>query len=229
MGRRLSGRQLLVGALALVYALCYSTIKAGLAFAPPLRYADGYGAGCRILQFFHVVEELQGMILRSAQSYVRSALERFPVVGLLGPRQVGTTTLAFAVAEALGPGATTYLDLESAVDRAKLADPEAYLGRQRGRTTILDEIHRTPDLFSTLRVLVDRRRREGEGAGHFLIIGSASPNLLRQSSESLAGRVAYLELTPVRIDELTGGGAAPPRPLAARRLSRQPARARRRR
>jgi predicted AAA+ superfamily ATPase len=135
---------------------------------------------------------------------VQEALERFPVVGLLGPRQVGKTTLALRVADVLGPERSLYLDLESAVDLAKLSDPEAYLERQRGRTTILDEIHRTPDLFRTLRVLVDRRRREGRNAGHFLVLGSASPELLRQSSESLAGRIAYIELTPVRIDEIAG-------------------------
>jgi hypothetical protein len=133
---------------------------------------------------------------------VRHALQRFPVVGLLGPRQVGKTTLALALAEELGEARVGYLDLESPEDRAKLADPLAYLGRQAGRTTILDEVHRTPEIFEVLRVLVDRRRRAGERAGHFLVLGSASPDLLRQSSESLAGRIAYVELTPVRMDEL---------------------------
>ena len=142
------------------------------------------------------------MIPRNAMDEVRTVLARFPAVALLGPRQVGKTTLALALADELGPGGTRYLDLESPADRARLADAEAYLGAQSDRLAILDEIHRAPNLFEVLRVLVDRRRRGGDRTGHFLILGSASPDLLRQSSESLAGRIAFVELTPVRVDEL---------------------------
>ena len=148
------------------------------------------------------------MIPRTAMEEVRSSLTRFPAVGLLGPRQVGKTTLALALAEELGPGKTHYLDLESPADQAKLSDAEAYLSAYGDRLTILDEIHRAPELFNVLRVLVDHRRRDGNRTGHFLILGSASPDLLRQSSESLAGRIAFVELTPVRVDELEPDGAS---------------------
>ncbi len=144
------------------------------------------------------------MIPRAALETVRSALTRFPVVALLGPRQVGKTTLALELARSGGAGVATYLDLESPRDLARLSDPEAYLDAQQGRLVILDEIHRTPRLFETLRGIVDRRRRDGNRAGHFLVLGSASLDLLRQSSESLAGRIQFVELTPVRLDELPG-------------------------
>jgi len=142
------------------------------------------------------------MIPRSALGTVRSALTRFPVVALLGPRQVGKTTLALELARSIGEVPATYLDLESPRDLARLSDPEAYLDAQRGRLVILDEIHRTPRLFEILRGLVDRRRQEGDRTGHFLVLGSASLDLLRQSSESLAGRIQFVELTPIRFDEL---------------------------
>ena len=146
------------------------------------------------------------MIPRIAMEEVRSSLRRFPAVALLGPRQVGKTTLALVLAEELGAEKTRYLDLESPADRAKLTDAEAYLAAQGDRLTILDEIHRAPDLFDILRVLVDRRRRGGDRTGHFLILGSASPDLLRQSSESLAGRIDFVELSPVCVDELGQSG-----------------------
>ncbi len=136
---------------------------------------------------------------------MRVALGRSPVVGLLGPRQVGKTTLARRLSEA-SRDEVTYLDLESPADLAKLSDPLDYLGRQSGKLTVLDEIHRAPDIFQVLRVLVDDRRRSGEGAGHFLVLGSASPTLLRQSSESLAGRIELVELAPIGLDELPLGG-----------------------
>lgn len=98
--------------------------------------------------------------------------------------------------------AALYLDLERPSDRAKLADPELFLAKQTRRLTILDEVQRVPELFAVLRSLVDERIRAGERAGHFLVLGSASPDLLRQSSESLAGRIAYLELTPFTLDEV---------------------------
>lgn len=142
------------------------------------------------------------IIDRKALHELRSALDSFPVVALLGPRQVGKTTLALTHARDLGQEATRYLDLESIADRARLADPEAYLEAQLGRLVILDEIHRAPELFAVLRGTVDRRRRAGLRSGQFLVLGSASLELLRQSSESLAGRIAFVELTPIRVDEL---------------------------
>ena len=142
------------------------------------------------------------MIARLALTEVHAALDAFPVVALLGPRQVGKTTLAHAVAGSLGKDRVRHLDLESPADLARLTDPEAYLEAQRGRLVILDGIHRAPELFAVLRGLVDRRRRSGMRTGQFLVLGSASLELLHQSSESLAGRIAFVELTPLRIDEL---------------------------
>ena len=133
----------------------------------------------------------------------------FPAVALLGPRQVGKTTLARAFAET---GETSegrpikkglYLDLESPVDREKLVDAPGYLVTKRDHLVVLDEIHRAPHLFQTLRGIIDERIRSGEPAGQFLLLGSASMDLLRQSGgESLAGRIAYLELGPLDIREL---------------------------
>lgn len=120
---------------------------------------------------------------------------------MLGPRQVGKTTLARAVADEL-TRASLYLDLERPSDRTKLTDPELLLGKQRGKLTILDEVQRVPELFPVLRRLIDERVRAREKHGHFLVLGSASPDLLHQASESLAGRIAYLELTPFTLDEV---------------------------
>lgn len=142
------------------------------------------------------------MIPRQSLDELRSALASFPVVALLGPRQVGKTTLALTLRQTLHDGSPLYLDLESPADRARLSDPEAYLEAQQGRLVILDEIHRVPELFAVLRGIVDRRRRAGLRTGQFLVLGSASLELLRQSSESLAGRISFVELTPIRVDEL---------------------------
>src|SRR5262249_29646450 len=135
------------------------------------------------------------------EATVAAHLRTWPVVAILGPRQVGKTTLAHMVADDLAK-ASAYLDLEQPGDRARLADPELFLGRQAGKLTILDEVQRLPELFPALRGLVDQRLRAGERAGHFLVLGSASRDLLRQSSESLAGRIAYLELCPFALAEL---------------------------
>ena len=142
------------------------------------------------------------MIPRLALHDVRSALDTFPVVALLGPRQVKKTTLAHTVAEALRKDRVRYVELESPTDRARLTDAHAYFEAQRGRLVILDEIHRTPELFALLRGVVDRRRRSGLRTGQFLVIGSASLDLLRQSSVSLAGRIGFVELTPIGIEEI---------------------------
>ena len=133
------------------------------------------------------------MIKRRLQARLRYLLGEFPAVVLLGPRQVGKTTLAFQVAEELD---SVYLDLETPSQLAKLADPELYLADHQARLVILDEIHRVPGLFGSLRGSIDRGRREGRRSGRFLLLGSASMDLLRQSGESLAGRIAYLELNP---------------------------------
>lgn len=139
------------------------------------------------------------MIRRRLESILRASLRRFPVVGLVGARQVGKTTLARAVARRFG--AAVYLDLERPSDAARLADPELYLEAREKRLVVIDEIQRNPALFPVLRSLVDARRRNGR----FLILGSASPDLSRQASESLAGRVLYHELAPFALDEIGGG------------------------
>jgi predicted AAA+ superfamily ATPase len=141
------------------------------------------------------------MIPRHLAPHLSKALASTPCVALLGPRQVGKTTLALDLVEGADKP-TTYLDLERDSDRRKLADAELYLAGQQGRLTILDEIQRVPELFPLLRSLIDERIRAGEKVGQFLILGSASPDLLRQSSESLAGRIAYLELKPFALPEL---------------------------
>jgi len=120
-------------------------------------------------------------------------------VALFGPRQAGKTTLALTLANQLG---SLYLDLESEGDRAKLAEPGIYLADHLGKLVILDEIHRAPGLFPVLRGLIDRARREGADHGLYLLLGSASLDLLKQSGETLAGRVSYLELGPFDVLEI---------------------------
>ena len=122
-------------------------------------------------------------------------------MALLGPRQVGKTTLALEIADAED---ALYLDLESPTDRARLTDPELYLAEYEDRLVIFDEVHRLPGLFQSLRGLIDRGRRRGKRARRFLLLGSASMDLLRQSGETLAGRIAYLDLGP--FDALEVGG-----------------------
>lgn len=136
-------------------------------------------------------------VSRRLQAEVERALTRFPVVALLGPRQVGKTTLAADVAERSKLDVLR-LDLELPSHVARLADPELYLGRYSGALVVLDEIQRVPELFPVLRALVDADRRPGR----FLLLGSASPDLLRQSAETLAGRIRYLELAPFTLDEV---------------------------
>jgi hypothetical protein len=117
------------------------------------------------------------------QPHVSRLLEQFPAI--LGPRQVGKTTLATALAEVPGEQAL-YLDLELPSGRAKMTEPELYLTQHENRLVILDEIHRLPGIFKTLRSLIDQRRRKSKPARHFLLLGSASMDLLQQSTESLA-------------------------------------------
>lgn len=130
---------------------------------------------------------------------IQDALAKYPVVALLGPRQCGKSTLAKKILSGLGRSA--YLDLERPSDRAKLQDAEAYFETNRSVLICLDEVQRAPDIFPVLRAMVDDKRRPGQ----FLVLGSASRDLLRQSSESLAGRIAYLELTPFLAMEAPSG------------------------
>jgi uncharacterized protein len=140
------------------------------------------------------------MLNRSKTDEIVRKLEQFPAVAILGCRQVGKTTLALQISKKYKKEAV-YLDLERTRDRAQLDEPDLFLEKQEGKLLILDEIHLVPELFAELRGAIDRRRRKGEKSGHFLILGSASPELLRQSSESLAGRIAYVELDPLNVME----------------------------
>jgi predicted AAA+ superfamily ATPase len=139
------------------------------------------------------------MIERRVASEVTALLDQTPAVALLGPRQAGKTTLALAIAERRP---SVYLDLESAADRARLAEPVLYFADHADELIILDEIHRAPGLFETLRGVIDQARREGRGTGRFLLLGSAAIDLLAQSGESLAGRIAFVELAPLDITEV---------------------------
>jgi hypothetical protein len=117
----------------------------------------------------------------------------------MGPRQVGKTTLALRVGEELG---ALYLDLEDIQDRDKLSHAAVFLSAYEDRLVILDEIHRVPDLFLTLRGLIDQGRRKGKRYGRFLLLGSASLDLMQQSGESLAGRISYIDMTPLDVREV---------------------------
>ncbi|MGN6416418.1 MAG: ATP-binding protein [Pseudobacter sp.] len=141
------------------------------------------------------------MIERKIKKEILQLLEEFPAVGLLGPRQVGKTTLSEILAEELKP-TPVYLDLETPSNLARIEEPESYFDLQTGKLIILDEIQRVPELFAILRGVIDRKRKKGHRTGQFLILGSASLELLKQSSETLAGRIAYKELTGLMIDEV---------------------------
>ena len=141
------------------------------------------------------------MIERELQSEIALLLDEFPAVAVLGPRQIGKTSLAQELAATKNPE-PVYLDLESPADLAKLSEPEDYFELHRGKLIILDEVQRVPELFSVLRGVIDKRRRQGNRTGQFLILGSASLDLLKQSSETLAGRIAYKELTGFTATEI---------------------------
>ena len=146
------------------------------------------------------------MIKRNLETTLVKSLQNMPVVVLLGARQVGKTTLALGISEFVQKE-IVYLDLELDSDLAKLADAEAFLSRFENKLLIIDEVQRQPDLFRLLRSLVDRRKRTGEQACQFLLLGSASRDLIQHSSETLAGRVRFLELTPFSVSELDREGA----------------------
>ncbi|MDD3845901.1 MAG: ATP-binding protein [Syntrophorhabdaceae bacterium] len=131
------------------------------------------------------------------EASIEDSLREFPVVGLVGPRQAGKTTLAKMILEKMKTR-SLYLDLELSSDVNKLRDPEMYLRTYEDRLVIIDEIQRMPELFPLIRALVDQKR----SAGRFLVLGSASPALVRQASETLAGRIVYRELLPFCLDEI---------------------------
>ena len=143
------------------------------------------------------------MLSRQSQQKLSQYLQQFPAVGLLGPRQVGKTTLAFAQKK-LYPDAL-YLDLELPSAQRQLDDPEAFLMAHAQQLVILDEVQRMPELFGVLRGVIDQRRRMGQACGQFLLLGSATGVLMQQSSESLAGRVAHVALPPLQASEIFTG------------------------
>ena len=139
------------------------------------------------------------MTKRSLHAIILNRLSQFPAVVLLGPRHVGKTTLAKSIGQEFN---SVYLDLQDPKDRRKLTDPGKYLENHIDQLVILDEVHREPGLFHVLRGLIDQGRQKGIRTGQFLVIGSASHSLLNQSGESLAGRVCYVELSPINILEV---------------------------
>jgi predicted AAA+ superfamily ATPase len=139
------------------------------------------------------------IVQRNIEKKVVKRLESIPVVALLGSRQVGKTTLAKQIESQLQVE-TIYLDLESQEDIIKLSQPENYFNQRKDKLIIIDEIQRMPELFPILRTVVDKNRRNGR----FIILGSASPELLLRSSESLAGRISYFELHPFSLTEVVG-------------------------
>ena len=139
------------------------------------------------------------MIPRQTEPTVRERLEFFPAVAVLGPRQVGKTTLVRGIADSQD---SVYLDLENPHHLRRLSDPARYLSIHAQRLVVIDEVQRAPDLFAPLRGIIDEGRRRGLAPGRFLLSGSASGALLNQSGESLAGRIAYVELNPFGVLEL---------------------------
>ena len=138
---------------------------------------------------------MHGYVPRATESRVEKALNRAPAVAILGPRQCGKSTLARKIIE---NRPSIYLDLQDRVDRNKLTEPELFFEKYRDRLICLDEIQLLPEFFGILRSEIDHYRRPGR----FLILGSASRNLIRQSTESLAGRISYIDLTPFLLKEV---------------------------
>ena len=140
------------------------------------------------------------MIKRSLEHKIRSSLKTNSSVALMGPRQVGKTTLALDIADTLP---SVYLDLESHIDLQKARDIEAFHKENSDKLIILDEVQRLPEIFAPIRGLIDKQRRKKKRTGHFLFLGSAAIDLLQQSSETLAGRISYIEMFPVNALEYT--------------------------
>ena len=151
------------------------------------------------------------MYKRSTEPVLHELLQQFPAVVLLGPRQVGKTTLALAEGQA--HAGSLYLDLELPSAQRQLDDPEAFLLTHRNRLVILDEVQRLPEIFAVLRAIIDIRIRSGEPSGQFLLLGSATGVLLQQSSESLAGRMVQLELSPLQAREIMAAADPLDQPL----------------
>lgn len=151
------------------------------------------------------------MYKRSTEPVLHELLQQFPAVVLLGPRQVGKTTLALAEGQA--HAGSLYLDLELPSVQRQLDDPEAFLLTHRNRLVILDEVQRLPEIFAVLRAIIDIRIRSGEPSGQFLLLGSATGVLLQQSSESLAGRMVQLELSPLQAREIMAAADPLAQPL----------------
>ena len=147
------------------------------------------------LQIVNYTFNMQGYISRDLENRIREELSFFPVVAIIGPRQCGKSTLA---RQLLSEMSGTWLDLERKSDLAKLSEPELFFAAHNDELVCLDEIQRKPGIFSVLRSVVDERG----GGGHFLVLGSASPELLRQGAESLAGRISYIELAPFLLSEV---------------------------
>jgi len=138
------------------------------------------------------------MIKRNKYREIQELLGIFPAVALLGPRQVGKTTLALEIAKEYK---SIYLDLETEEDRAKIQNPSYYFSNHQDKLIILDEVQRVPELFQELRGIIDKNIRAGRETGQFLLLGSASIDLLKQSGETLAGRIAYCELYSISFSE----------------------------
>ncbi len=153
------------------------------------------------------------MIKRNIYQAVIQALKRQAAVALIGPRQVGKTTLALDIAEEID---AIYLDLEAMADREKLSNPDLFLTHNEDKLVILDEIHRMPEIFQTLRGLIDQGRRKGLKNRRFLILGSASIDLLRQSGETLAGRIEYINMEPLNLLETGSKSKSDPTKLWVR-------------
>lgn len=139
------------------------------------------------------------MLSRRIAARASYLLRHSPAVVLLGPRQAGKSTLALELAAGRP---SVYLDLEDPADLARLSDPARYLAEHDRELVILDEVQRVPGLFQQLRGIIDKGRRQGKANGRFLLLGSAAMDLLRQSGESLAGRISYLELSPFDVLEI---------------------------
>ena len=138
------------------------------------------------------------MIRRQYEGQIVETLHRTSAVVILGPRQVGKTTLALTIAKDFD---SVYIDLEQPGDLQKLEDPGFYFDQHRGKLIVIDEVQRKPGLFQVIRSQIDNNRRRGHRHAQFLLLGSASNELLNQSSESLAGRVSYQELHPLNVLE----------------------------
>lgn len=143
------------------------------------------------------------MIERKVKSEILRSLGNQAAVAIIGPRQVGKTTIALEIADEMD---AVYLDLELPSGQRHIRDPEQFLQHYEDRLVILDEVHHAPELFMTLRGLIDRGRRKGRRTGRFLLLGSTSVDLWQQS-ESLAGRIAYVHMAPLHISEVPNDAA----------------------